>query len=348
MPRPLREDVPGRLYHVTNRGVARRSIFESRREVRFFLSRLARAVRRGWLEVHAYCILPNHFHLLVRSLEGHLSGALQWVQDLHARRFNRARGRGGPVFTGRFHSSEIDSTAYLVNAIRYIELNPVRARLASRVGDYPFASAAQVRSGRIPPWLDLGSMRWLLGERRVDAESRWAGYFRFVVADQSEFATRFVERRLARPISDARGIESLIHATSPEVQRWLRDRSELADGRGAACGILVVSPGTVLAIMGVHANQPSPPSTRGGADPRRLPLAAGLLRWVAGLSTPEVAGKLGVSHTTIYRWLRRHTDLLKGDPTYAELAALRLVDCLRADYPGIERYPPFAGFQAWV
>lgn len=68
MPRPLRTDTPGSLHHITNRGVAHRTVFESRREVRFFLSRIAKVVRRGWIELHAYCILPNHFHVLVRSV----------------------------------------------------------------------------------------------------------------------------------------------------------------------------------------------------------------------------------------------------------------------------------------
>ncbi len=79
MARNPRQDHPGSWHHVMNRGIARRSLFESRDDIRFFLACLARAVRRGQIEVHAWCILTTHFHLLVRSPGGELSAAMRRV-----------------------------------------------------------------------------------------------------------------------------------------------------------------------------------------------------------------------------------------------------------------------------
>ena len=91
-----------------NRGLARRTVFETRQDVRAFLARLALCVRRGELEVHAYCVLTTHYHLLVRS-RGKLSEGLRRVQNDYVRWFNRARRRDGPLFRGRFLSKHVGS-----------------------------------------------------------------------------------------------------------------------------------------------------------------------------------------------------------------------------------------------
>src|SRR5436190_877467 len=131
MPRRPRADRPGRLHHVMNRGIARRTVFETRADRRKFLALLAREVREGGIELHAFVILGTHYHLLVRSLDGRLSETMRRVQNAYVRWFNRMRRRDGPLFRGRFRSIPLESTRYAHTLIRYIDQNPVEARLVT-------------------------------------------------------------------------------------------------------------------------------------------------------------------------------------------------------------------------
>ena len=109
MPRTPRCDAPGVWRHVMNRGIARRPIFETAGDVRFFEAQLARTVRDGLIEVHAFCVMTTHFHLLARSPCGRISDAMQAIQNRYARWFNRGRLRDGPVFRGRFRGPVVSS-----------------------------------------------------------------------------------------------------------------------------------------------------------------------------------------------------------------------------------------------
>jgi len=129
MARNPRQDTPGSWHHVMNRGIARRTLFETAADIRFFLSRFARAVRRGDLEVHAYAILTTHFHLLVRSPRGRLSLVMKVAQNEYVRRFNRERRRDGPLVRGRFASKPVTTERYRATLLRYVDHNPVDAGL---------------------------------------------------------------------------------------------------------------------------------------------------------------------------------------------------------------------------
>ena len=102
MARHPRCDGPNTWHHVMNRGIARRTLFESSADIRYFLAQVAWAVHRGEIEVHAYSILTTHYHLLLRSLTGQLGRVMQQVQTKYSRRFNRGRHRDGSLVRGRF------------------------------------------------------------------------------------------------------------------------------------------------------------------------------------------------------------------------------------------------------
>jgi REP element-mobilizing transposase RayT len=145
---------PGRLYHVTNRGVDRSIIFTSDRDRIVFLSLLAEACLADELVCHAWCLMSNHFHLVVEDTRGMLSQMMHHLQFCYARYFNdtRLQRRTGPLFESRFRAEMIDSAAYFHEAVAYVLLNPVRTTkpLARSAESYRWSSAALVCTNTSP------------------------------------------------------------------------------------------------------------------------------------------------------------------------------------------------------
>jgi putative transposase len=131
-----------------NRGADRRSIFDSTSDRLAFLDALQIACERSALEVHAYCLMDNHFHLLVHSREGQLPAAMKLLAGRFTRVTNVRASRDGPLFRGRHRSVGLSSDADLAQACRYIHLNPVVARMTSQAEDWHWSSAAAY-SGRM-------------------------------------------------------------------------------------------------------------------------------------------------------------------------------------------------------
>jgi REP element-mobilizing transposase RayT len=147
-----------------NRGTDHRDIFEQDADCETFLNILAEAAKRSALEVHAYCLMTNHFHLLLRSLEGNLSGGMQFLSGRFTRMINLRVGRDGPLFRGRYASVPIASDAQLVQTCRYIHLNPVVARITPSAESWRWSSAgAYLGKGEIPAWLKTEALLELFG-----------------------------------------------------------------------------------------------------------------------------------------------------------------------------------------
>ncbi len=127
MTRPLRIEYEGAWYHAMNRGRAREVIFPDDVAYAAFLTTLAEAVARFRIEVHAYCLMPNHYHLLIRTPHANLSRAMRQIDGLYTQRHNQLAGTDGPLFRGRYKAIVVDADAYLLNVSRYIHCNPVEA-----------------------------------------------------------------------------------------------------------------------------------------------------------------------------------------------------------------------------
>lgn len=154
MPRPPRVDHPAAWHHVINRGSAGSDVFHNDQDRQLFVELLAEAAAKSGLEVHAYCLMSNHYHLLLRSLDGRLTEGMRHLSSRFTQTMNYRRGRDGPLFRGRFASIGIANDAHLVQASRYIHLNPVTAGLAQRPEDWPWSSAsAYVGNVSGPEWL---------------------------------------------------------------------------------------------------------------------------------------------------------------------------------------------------
>ena len=159
MPRRPRLGTAGTVFHLLNRGTRRMRLFESADDYYQFLALLARAQRRTPVETLAYCLMPNHFHLVIRPTDdGQLSRFMHWLSSAHAQRWQAAHDtRGfGHVYQGRFKSIPVQSDSHFLRLCRYVERNPLPAGLVSRAEDWLWSSLSQ-RAGlrrpvRLDPW----------------------------------------------------------------------------------------------------------------------------------------------------------------------------------------------------
>jgi putative transposase len=127
------------MFHVTTRGVARAVIFVDEDDYGYFHAQLVRVKRRFDWTVHAYCLMPNHYHLIVETTRAELSKGMQRLNGLYAQHFNHRHDRVGHLFQNRFSSYVIESEDHFEQALAYVRANPVEAGLCERVEDWPWA-----------------------------------------------------------------------------------------------------------------------------------------------------------------------------------------------------------------
>jgi len=180
MPRPHRIQFPGALYHVTARGNNGSRMFRSQRDGEAFLDLLAVIVRRHHVLVHAYCLMGNHYHLLLGTPLGNVSRALQYLNGVYCQAFNRRHKRSGHILGARFHSSLIVEEAHLFETARYIVCNPCRAGLCAHPEQWPWSSY-RATAGHVAPPRFL-TTRWLLGQLASDQSRAWQRYRDLVAA----------------------------------------------------------------------------------------------------------------------------------------------------------------------
>lgn len=140
MARPLRIAIPGGLYHVIARGNDRQVVFFDDHDRTRFLGVLAQATDRFRLLCHSYCLMDNHYHLLLETPQANLSLAMRQLNGLYAQAFNRRHGRCGHVFQARFRAILVQKESHFLRAARYIVRNPVRARICGEPGHWPWSS----------------------------------------------------------------------------------------------------------------------------------------------------------------------------------------------------------------
>ena len=203
---------------------------------RYFLAQLARVVRDGDLEVHAFVLMTSHFHLLTRSPKGRLSAAMQRVQNLFVRHFNRRARRDGPLFRGRFVSKPVESLRYRRVLVRYIDQNPVFGGLVTSPELYPYGSARLHMLGPRPPWLERSWIEPDALDRSGLSTFSATAYRRAYGAPLSTAMQGVVERRLLSTDSRHDALVDLIDAAPARVRAWMVRKAKLADGKPAPAG----------------------------------------------------------------------------------------------------------------
>jgi len=174
MARPLRIEYAGALYHVTARGDRQEAIYLSDNDRIEFLEILSQAVETfNWL-IHAYCLMDNHYHLLIETPDGNLSKGMRQLNGVYTQTHNRNNHRVGHVFQGRYHAILVQKEAYLIELARYIVLNPVRARMIRKAENWPWSSYLDTAGAReAPSWLHTDWLLAAFGSRLSSARKQY-------------------------------------------------------------------------------------------------------------------------------------------------------------------------------
>lgn len=174
MARPLRLEFPGALYHITARGNARADIFREDEDRVRFLDLLGKEVLQQRWRCAAYCLMNNHYHLLLETPEPNLGRGMRRLNGTYTQNFNQRHGRVGHLLQGRYKAILVDKDSYFLELCRYVVLNPVRGRMSVDPSDYPWSSyRATVGEGPSVPWLDTTPILESLGGEAREATSRY-------------------------------------------------------------------------------------------------------------------------------------------------------------------------------
>jgi putative transposase len=179
MARPLRIEYPGAVYHVTSRGNGRKNIFEDDQDRQIFLSILGSVVKRyNWL-CHSYCLMDNHYHLMIETPDANLSAGMRQLNGVFTQAYNRRHRKPGHIFQGRFKAILVQKENYLLELCRYVVLNPVRAGAVQKVEDWRWSSY-QATAG-IGKDQEVLTSDWILGlfaTQRTVAKRRYRKFVR--------------------------------------------------------------------------------------------------------------------------------------------------------------------------
>jgi len=186
MARPQRLEFPGAIYHVTSRGNEQQDIFADNEDREFFLSILSKVVHRYNWVCHAYCLMDNHYHLIIETLDAKLSIGMRQLNGIYTQNFNLRHRREGPVMHGRFKAILLQRDPFLLEMCRYIVLNPVRTKTVRQPEKYRWSSYGSTAGLTQCP--DFLATDWVLrqfGKNRKSAELQYHAYVHAGVGQSS-------------------------------------------------------------------------------------------------------------------------------------------------------------------
>jgi putative transposase len=140
MSRPLRIEYPGAWYHVMNRGRRSETIFSDKQDYSLFVDLLMEVSELWKVHIAAYCLMDNHYHILLQTPEGNISRCMRHLNSVYTQRYNRRHGYDGPLFRGRYKSILVSDDNYLLQLVRYVHKNPIKAHIVNNMQEYPWSS----------------------------------------------------------------------------------------------------------------------------------------------------------------------------------------------------------------
>jgi len=218
MPRPLRIEYAGACYHLMSRGDRREDIFRDDVDRKGFVEVLGRACAKNGWQVHAYCLMSNHFHAVVETPQPNLAAGMRWLLGTYTQSFNRRHRQWGHLFGGRYKAQLIDerSSGYLVQACNYVHFNPKRAGMVgkkARLEAYPWSSYPAY----LKPRLRVGWLRTdrVLGEHGLQGDT---------AKNRREFSRRMEAICLADPTGEHQTLRRGWKLGAEDFRDWLTDK----------------------------------------------------------------------------------------------------------------------------
>ena len=316
MPRHARLDAPGALHHVIGRGIEGVAIFRTEGDRTDFVNRIADVWRGGALRIYAWALLPNHFHLLVRTAGQPLAKSMRQVLTGYVVNFNRRYRRFGHLFQNRYKSIVCEDEPYLLEVTRYIHLNPLRAGLVQdleALREYPWSGHSAVMGHVAREWQDVAEILGRFDAQTAEAVRQYEAFVRDGVARGRRpdlvggglvrsaggwAQVVALRRRGEKSVADARVLgggafaERLVSEADERVRQTIRLRRQAPDLEALAL--------SVIRQTGI-----SPTELRSGSKTRRISDARRLLCQIAlnhlGHAGAEVARFLGVSTSAVNR-----------------------------------------------
>jgi putative transposase len=177
MARPLRLELAGALYHITSRGDGREDIYLSDQDRLAWLDTLALVCERFNWVCHAYCLMTNHYHVVIETPDANLSKGMRQLNGVYTQAFNRSHERVGHVFQGRFKAILVDKDTYLLELARYVVLNPLRAKMVRRLEQWSWSSYTAT-CGQVPGpvWLQTDFILSQFGKQRARAVEKYVSF----------------------------------------------------------------------------------------------------------------------------------------------------------------------------
>ena len=175
MARPLRIEYPDAWYHVMNRGRRGEDIFSDEQDYGMFTVLLEETSEKWNIRIAAYCLMPNHYHMLVQTPEANISRSMRHLNGVYTQRYNSRHECDGQLFRGRYKSILIDTDSYLLQAVRYIHRNPIEAGLSEKMDSYKWSShKGYISIAKKWDWLHKDRILSMLSKNRKD----WLRYYR--------------------------------------------------------------------------------------------------------------------------------------------------------------------------
>lgn len=310
MPRPLRIEYENAYYHVMNRGRARQNIFHGSAYYELFLSTLAEAHQRFGVEILCYCLMGNHYHLLLKTPDANLGRVMRHINGVYTQRHNRLKKTDGPLFRGRYKAICVEDDSYQLQLSRYIHRNPLEAKLVSKLEEYPWSSYSYYveRHQQSPEWLYPNEVYSSLGVRSRKQEK----YKAFVELGVDEELATFYEKGNVSPYLGSDEFRSWAYGqrvTKDEAVNYaesIKFRPDISVIVDKVASIFRVSPESILVAQ------------RGGSNNVPRWVAMHLCQELGGQRLADIARAFGLKRTgSIPTTIKKLKELLESDQQLA-------------------------------
>jgi putative transposase len=306
MSRPLRIQYSDAWYHVLNRGRRGEDIFQDDTDLQAFITVLREASVLWNVKIAAYCLMANHYHLLLQTPDANLSRCMRHIDGVYTQRYNRRHAVDGPVFRGRYRSILVDGEAYLIDLVRYIHFNPVKAGLVRHPSDYRWSSfQGYCSEDRSWDWLDQSTILRKLG---VTSSERLNVTNHPLAVETSKAVYAFFEKKNQPAVlgSDAfikkvksQLVTGRLHSEIPETKRLAPRREEILQ---SVCRYFQVEEDSLL-------------KERRGRQNTPRDIAIYLTRYLTSKRLQTIANDFGIkSYSSISSALARAEKCIAADP----------------------------------